>query len=84
VHSTLFVLIILCIFVFNCLLFRIYSIEKNKKEKRKNGKQNLLPVESAVRSLKPPFQLAIAASQLAANHTGHAATVATYRQFKWR
>jgi hypothetical protein len=54
-------------------------LRKTKKKKRKNGKQNLLPVESAVRSLKPPFELAIAASQLAANHTGHAATVATYR-----
>jgi preprotein translocase subunit YajC len=35
VYCTLFVLIILCIFVFSCLLFRIYSIEKKQKKKQK-------------------------------------------------
>jgi hypothetical protein len=54
------------------LLFRIYSIEK-KKEKRK---QNLLPVESAVGSMKLSFQLAVAASQPATKYTSHAAIVA--------
>jgi hypothetical protein len=75
VYSTLFVLIILCIFVFSCLLFRIYSIEKKQK-------QNLSPVESAVGSMKPPFPLAIAASQPAATHTGPAATVAILPPFE--
>jgi hypothetical protein len=37
-YSTLFVLIIVCIFVFRCLLFRIYSIEKKQKETRKKKK----------------------------------------------
>jgi hypothetical protein len=69
VYNTLFVPIILCIFVFSCLSFRIYSIKKKQKrknQKEKNRKQNLPPIELAVGLMKPPFQLAIAASQPAA------------------
>jgi hypothetical protein len=47
-------------------LFHIYSIEKKQKEKEKNRKQDLTPVESVVGSIKLPFQLAVAASQPAA------------------
>jgi uncharacterized protein with PQ loop repeat len=99
VYNTLFDLIILCIFVFSCLLFCIYSIEKNKnqktkKKKKKTRKQNLPQVESAVGLLKPLFQLAVATSQPVATHTDPAATVAilplvetgvgTYRRLRRR
>jgi amino acid transporter len=99
VYITLFVLIILCIFIFGFLLFRIYSIEKKQKEKpkRKKKKQNqkhLPPFEAVVGFKKPLFQLAVAAYQPTATQLGPATTVAilppfvvaagTYRHFKWR
>jgi quinol-cytochrome oxidoreductase complex cytochrome b subunit len=84
-YITLFVLIILCIFVFSFLLFHIYSIEKkqkpkNQKEKIKKPKQHLLPVESAVGLMKPTFQLAVAACQPAATQKGPATTIAVLPQ----
>jgi hypothetical protein len=53
-----------------------YSKNKKKKKKKKKRKQSLPPVEPTVGSMKPPFQLAVGASQTAANHTGPAAAVA--------
>jgi hypothetical protein len=82
VYNTLLVLIILCIFVFSCLLFRIYIIGKNKK--KRNRKQSLLPVEPAVGSMKPPFQLTIAASQTAATIPALPPLLQSYCQFKRR
>jgi hypothetical protein len=64
------------------MLFGIYSIEKKQKsknqkqKKKKNRKQSLPPVEPTVGVTKPPFQLAVVASQPAATHTGPAAIVA--------
>jgi hypothetical protein len=71
-YITLFVLIILCIFVFSFLLFHIYSIEKKqkpnkpktKKTQKKEKHQKHLPLfEATVGYKKPPFQLAVAANQ---------------------
>jgi hypothetical protein len=57
--------------------FAFILFEKQKeKRKKKKRKQSLPPVEPTVGSMKPPFQLAVAASQTAANHTGPAAAVA--------
>jgi amino acid transporter len=74
----LFVLINLCIFVFSFMFFRIYSIEK--KPKRKNQK-HLPPFEAAVGCKQLPFQVAVAARQLAATRTRPAATVANLPAF---
>jgi hypothetical protein len=54
---------------------------KNKK-KEKNRKQSLPPVEPTVGVTKPPFQLAVVASQPAATHTGPAAIVANLPQLE--
>jgi hypothetical protein len=58
-----FILIILCIFTFSFLLFRIYGIEKTKKTKTKKEKtkKHLPPFEALVGCKKPQFQLAVAA-----------------------
>jgi hypothetical protein len=80
-------------FVFNFLLFCIYSIEKKQKTKkkvrkrRKNKKQHLPPLQKAVGLKKPPFQLTVAACQPAATVTilPPVETVAgPYRQLKRR
>jgi hypothetical protein len=76
VYITLFVRIILCTFVFSFLLFRIYSIDKKPKRKKKKEKRHLPPLESAVGLKKPSFQLAVAACLPATTQTGPATTVA--------
>jgi uncharacterized membrane protein YsdA (DUF1294 family) len=40
VYNTLFVIIILCIFVFSFLLFGIYIIEKKTRKKKKKEIEN--------------------------------------------
>jgi hypothetical protein len=60
------------------MFFRIYSIEK--KPKRKNQK-HLPPFEAAVGCKQLPFQVAVAARQLAATRTRAAATVANLPAF---
>jgi hypothetical protein len=94
VHITLFIVIILCIFIFSFLLFRIYNIEKKTKMKKtknkitnnKNEKKQKQHLLSAVGLKKPPFQLAVAACQpttTIAILPPLAARVGPYRQLKW-
>jgi hypothetical protein len=60
----------------NSITFYFTFIVSRKTKKRKKSKIKPTAIEPAVSSLKPPFQLAEAARQLAANHTSPAAIVA--------